>query len=237
MFARFSLAILVAVVVAAGRPEAAGGTHDLVAVGARFEIPSEDGPGILTTLTVPTKEAIGAYRLLLRSEGRAALLQGSTVYAALPAGETATTPNGARIVEVVFYGRRSRTARSAVVFTDPSVTALSGAAETLALARTLAAVPPSVTTAAGRVLAAETGDDLVFGESLEILIASSPEAASSEALKVLALHGAEGTSLSTRRIQAAHRLKALGGARVYPDLFRRLAEDADPLVRAAVASE
>lgn len=223
MLARFSLAILFAVLVAASRPLATGGRHDLMAVGVRVEETVDGKPVQRLSLGMPGGAVLEAYETLLRSPASQALVQGTTVYAPAP-GEGP----GPRIVELVYYGRGSRAGRSPVVFSGKAAAEIPGAAEAYAAARSLASLPGPVTSAAARVLL-RTTDDAAYRDALEALAAVQADAASGECLRT----AKDREAPVTRRILAVQALKRLGGPRIYPDDFRSLAEDPDPMVRDA----
>jgi len=217
MMARFSLGILFAVLVAASRPSNHGGANDLLAVGVRLE----DGRLVMG---MPEGKAREAYETLLRSPAKDALLQGTTVYAPAPA----EPGKGPRIVEFVYYGHLSRAGRSPVVFDGPVGAALPGAAEAYEAARDLAGMPGPVTAAAARVLLAS--EDLgAYRDALHALAAVQADAASAEAVRT----SLDAAAPAERRIAAIRVLKDLGGARAYPDVFRKLAADGSDLVRDA----
>ena len=217
MMARFSLGILFAVLVAASRPSTTGGAHDLLAVGVRLE----DGRLILG---MPEGKARDAYERLLRSPAKDALLQGTTVYAPSPKEADA----GPRIVEYVYYGHMSRAGRAPVVFTAPADGVLPGAAEAYEAARELSVMPGPVTAAAARVLL--NSEDLdSYRDALEALAAVQADAASAEASRT----ALDAAAPAGRRIVAIRVLRALGGAKAYPDAFRKLAADSSELVRDA----
>jgi len=227
MIARFSLAALFAVLVAASRPAVTGGDHDLLAVGVRFEQAGGKGIATRTVLVAPTDESLEVYRGILGTGARAALLQGTTVFAPTPADQ-AGGPR--RIVELVYYGRRSRPGRAPVVFGGPAADTDPALAAAHAVARELAALPPTVTEAGARLLL-QTGDDAAFRDALEALAEVKADAASGAA-RAAALAGGPGTSVA-RRVYAVQVLNRLGGARSFPDDYRRLRADDDPLVRDA----
>jgi hypothetical protein len=212
MIARFSLAILFAALVATSRPSTSGGANDLLAVGVRLA----DGRLVLAT---PEGEAREAYELLLRSSAKDALLQGTTVYAPAPAAEPAELPG---IVELVYYGHRSRVGRAPVVFTARDGRSLPGGAEAYAAARDLSRLPSAVTASAARVLLS-TDDDAAYRDALEALAAVQSDAAASEARST----ALDASAPVNRRIVAIRALKKAGGANAFPDVFAKL--DADPL--------
>ncbi len=238
---RFALGILLAAVVAFSRPVATGGAHDLLAVGVVVEEvidvvaeqAPEQGPGkgmerktekktvTWTVLSVPTREAVEAFDALLRTQARAALLQGSGVHAPAPSGDAGSP----RIVELVFYGVRSRDGRSPVRFdgTEP----LPGSEGAWRAAQALAKAPAPVTASAARVLLGSRDVEAVR-DALEALAAVRADVAVTEALAV-----AEDAARPPEcRIVAIRVLKSkpLGGKARAPEAFRRLAADADPLV-------
>ncbi len=240
MFARFSLAILFAVLVAVSRPTPSGGAHDLFAVGVRVDTGKRTDRGEVIerlVLATPDREAVHVYDLLLESPARPSLLQGSTVHATAPAAESDPSrleaDRGPRILELVFYGHRSRAGRAPVVFTGGSGDPLPGSAEAWRLARGIAALPGSVTAAAARVLL-HSPDDAAFGDALEALADVRADVASAEA-RAAALPAPGGPPVSSvRRVMAVMVLKRkLGGAAIYPEEFRKLAECDDPLVSRA----
>lgn len=224
MMARFSLGILFAVLVAASRPSATGGAHDLLAVGVRLESTVDGRPVRRLVLGMPEGKARDAYERLLRSPAKDALLQGTTVYAPAPK----EAGSGDRIVEYVYYGHLSRAGRSPVVFTAPAGGALPGASEAYEAARELSVMPGPVTAAAARVLL-DSGDLDSYRDALEALSAVQADAASAEAIRT-ALDAAAPVE---RRIVAIRVLRDLGGAKTYPDAFRKLAADSSELVRDA----
>jgi len=224
MLPRFSLGILFAVLAAASRPLAMGGTHDLLAVGVRVEETVDGIPVRRLALGMPVGRALGAYEKLLRSSGRAALVQGTTVYAPAPA-DPGPDP---RVVEVIYYGHGSRAGRAPVVFTAPAGPGLPGAAEAREAGRELARLPGPVTAAAARVLL-RTGDVEAYREALEALAGVEADAASAEARST----AADDAAPVLRRIVAIGILRRLGGATLHPDLFRRLAADPDPAIAGA----
>jgi hypothetical protein len=226
MLARLSLGILFAVLVAASRPTASGGAHDLLAVGVRVEETGPDGKvATRLVLGVPEGKALAAYESLIRSPAKDALLQGTTVYA--PAPEKPL--EGRRIVEFLYYGHGSRAGRSPVVFTAAPEASLPGAAEAYAAAVELSSMPGPVTAAAAKVLLA-SGDLASYADALEALSAAQADAASAEAVAT----AADPRASPERRVVAIRALRdRLGGARNYPRLFRDLAADASHLVRDA----
>lgn len=225
MIARFSIAAIFAVLVAASRPAVTGGDHDLLAVGVRTEETVGGKVVARTVITAPTDDAIAAYRGILHTGARAALLQGTTVFAPTPA-DRAADPR--RVVELVFYGIRSRPGRAPVAFGEIAEKPDPALAGAHAAARALADLPPSVTEAGARLLL-QSDDDTAFRDGLDALAAAKADAASGAA-RTAAL--ASGTS-SARRVYAIQVLQRLGGARAYPDVWIRLRASDDPLVREA----
>lgn len=229
MLPRFSLAILFAVLVAAARPLPRGGAHDLLAVGVRVERSLDGGTVERLVLATPAEDSIRAYDALLRTPARQALLQGTTVHTAPGEGPP---PEGVRIRELVYYGHRTRAGRAPVAFTGDAAGAAAGSAEAWEVARGLASLPDTVTAAAARVLL-RSPDDAAFRDALEALAGVRADLASTEALAVALAPSGEGATSTVRRVVAVRALKSLGGAAVYPEAFRRLAEDPDALVREA----
>jgi hypothetical protein len=217
MITRFSLGILFAVLVAASRPTTHGGANDLLVVGVRL------GDGRLV-LGMPEGRARDAYERLLRSPAKDALLQGTTVYAPAPA----EPEPGERIVELVYYGHRSRAGRAPVVFTAPSGTDLPGSKEAREAARELSGMPGPVTAAAAKVLL-KTEDVASYRDALEALASVQADAASAEAIGM----AFDASAPVERRIVAVRILKTLGGAKNYPKEFARLAADPSEHVREA----
>jgi hypothetical protein len=224
MLSRFSLAILLAVLAAASKPLATGGTHDLLAFGAVVEETVDGKPVRRLCLGVPEGEARRAYEDLLRSSARAALVQGTTVYAAAKESNS----EGARVVEVIFYGHGSRAGRAPVVFQE-SATPLPGADRALGAARELASLPGTVTAAAARVLL-HTEDVEAYREALEALSRVAADTASAEA-RATAL---DPKAPVLRRVVAAKALAKLGGAAVHGDVYGKLAADPEPLIQDSV---
>ena len=233
--ARFALAILFAVLVAASRPVPSGGVHDLLAVG----VVTQEVIGGRTVghsyLSPPTQDAVDAYNVLLRSPAREALVQGTGVHAFRPA--SATPIEGAnpgqsdkdsppRILWLRFYGTRSRTGGANVLFdgTKP----LEGSDQAWKLAEAVSHVSPAVTAAAARVLLSSEDDDAV-GDALYSLATSRPDVATAEAMRI----ALDATLPASRRVVAIGVHKSLGGAKNAPAEYARLAADADPLVAAA----
>jgi hypothetical protein len=224
MLPRFALAVLFAVIASVSAPRIAGGSRDLLAVGATVERVSDGARR--TVLGVPEGAAREAYEDLLRSSAREALLQGTTVYAPAPAEPETDW----RVIEVVYYGTGSRAGRAPVVFTAPPGTDLPGAARARAAARHLASLPSTVTAAAARVLLG-TEDVAAYADALGILASISPDAAAAEARRA----ATDASLPPERRIAAvrALRTEALGGAAAFPEVFRALAADPDPQVKGA----
>ena len=220
---RFSLAILFAVLAVASRPVATGGHHDFLAVGVVVAATGPDGrPEERVILSVPTPETLAVYDALLESEARAAILQGAAVHAGpLAAGEKDPV-----VKELVFYGLRSRAGRAAVSFDGESDLSARTGAGKAALA--LAALPDPVTTAAARVLLS-SDDGGALADALKELVRTRTEIAASEA-RALAADRSRDPAV---RLMAIRTLKGLGGANLYPDLFRDLAADPEPAVAAA----
>jgi len=229
MLIRFSLAALFAVLVAASRPHASGGDHDLLAVGVRWE--EEVGGRRVTRLSVaaPTRAALEAHRAILRTSAREALLQGSGVFASTPAG----AGGGRHVLEMVYYGVRSRAGRSPVAFGDPAEGVPAAFAAAHGAALDIAALPPTVSEAGARLLLA-TDDDLAFRDALDALIEARADAASAAALTAIRSAG-PGSASPSRRLLAVQALKRLGGAAAYPEDFRRLRQSDDPDIRAAAS--
>jgi hypothetical protein len=225
MIARFSIAAIFAVLVAASRPAVTGGDHDLLAVGVRTEETVGGKVVARTVIAAPTDEAIAAYRAILHTGARAALLQGTTVFGPTPA-DRAQDPQ--RVVELVFYGVRSRAGRAPIAFGEIAEKPDPALAGAHAAARSLAALPPTVTEAGARLLL-QSDDDAAFRDGLEALAAAKADAASGAA-RAAAL--AEGAS-SARRVYAIQVLERLGGSRAYQAEWVRLRASADPLVREA----
>jgi hypothetical protein len=232
MLARFSLGVIFAVLVAASRPVATGGDHDLLAVGVRWEetVRGRVVPGL--TVVAPTAESLAAHRAILGTSARQALVQGSGVFASAPASSAG---DARRIRELVYYGVRSRPARAPVSFGEPAgegevpaaFAAVHGAA------RAIAALPPTVT-AAGASILLDSPDDLAFRDALEALLQVKADAASAAALGAALAAGSGGASTG-RRLISIRVLNRLGGERAYPEAFRRLRGDEDPLVREAAS--
>ena len=237
MLARFSLGILFAVLVAASRPVPTGGEHDLFAVGVgvqrivhgKPEVDEKGNPVERFILAAPDREAVRAYDALMRSPARGALLQGTTVRAAAGKVEAdASRPEaegGARILELVYYGHRSRAGRAPIVFTASPAEAPAGSAEAWEVARSIAALPDMVTAATARVLL-RSPDDASFRDALEALAEVRADVASSEALAVALAPAGDESADSYRRLVAEKVLRRLGGPAVYPEAFRKLAEEA-----------
>jgi hypothetical protein len=246
MVIRFSLAILFAVIVAASRPVATGGDHDILAVGVRWEetvrtpkVETVDGRTVETftervvprlSIVAPTEEALEAHRRILATSARQALVQGSTVFAAHPADAPA---GGPRIRELVYYGVRSRPARSPVAFGETSAEVPEAFRAAHEAALSIAALPSTVTGAGARLLLASP-DDLAYRDALEALVQVKADAASAAALDTALSSGPRGASTG-RRVISIRVLNRLGGDRAYPEAFRRLRGDDDPLVREAVS--
>jgi hypothetical protein len=225
MLSRFSLAFLFAVLVATSRPIATGGARDLLAVGVLVEETVEGKPTRrIAALGMPEGAAREAYETLLRTAAGEALFLGTTVYA--PAqGEPGPEP---RIVGLVYYGSGSRAGRAPVVFTGPREVALPGAAEAWKVAQSLGAAPGPVTAAAAKVLLG-TEDLASYRDALEALSTVEADAASAEAVGT----AADASAPLPRRVVAIQVLKRMGGARLYPALFRRLAQDPEAVIRDA----
>lgn len=225
MFSRFSLAILLAVLAAASKPLATGGTHDLLAFGVVVEETGADGkPVRRLALGMPEGDAKAAYEELLHTSARAALVQGTTVYAPAPAQEK----EGPRVVEVIYYGHASRAGRAPVAFVDKPGAELPGATRAHEAGRGLARLPSTVTAAAARVLL-RTHHVEAYAEALDALARVEADAASAEA-RVAAV---DASAPIPRRIVAIRTLARLGGAAAHPEVYRRIAGDPEPAIRDA----
>jgi hypothetical protein len=240
MLIRFSFAILFAVLVAASRPVASGGDHEILAVGVRWEetIEVERGGRVekvtkpRLSIATPTADALAAHRAILKTSARAALLQGSTVFATTPA----EAPPGPRILELVYYGtgRHSRAGRAPVAFGGTAAAAPAAFVAAHEAARAIAALPSSVTEAGARILL-QSPDDLSFRDALEALLGVKADAASAAALRT-ALSSGPGGASRERRVLAVQVLRDhLGGAAAYPAAFRTLRASDDPVVAEAAS--
>lgn len=230
MFSRFSLAIILAVLAAASKPLATGGTHDLLAFGVVVEEVVDGKPVRRLCLGVPEGEARKAYEDLLQTSARAALVQGTTVHADVPAQDSQQP----RVVEVIYYGRGSRSGRAPVKFREssfgePEIPTLPGAERALEAGRELASLPGTVTAAAARVLL-RTEDVEAYREALDALCRVAADTASAEA-RATAL---DPKAPTLRRVVAARTLGKLGGAAVHGYVYGKLAADPEPLIRDAV---
>jgi hypothetical protein len=235
MLIRFSMAALIAVLVAMGRPVPTGGDHDLLAVGVVVE---QDGKS-RTFMTVPTEEALHAYHLLLESPARNHLVHGGIRSLPVPESELTTLATsaggnaGARVIEISFFGKRSRSDTSTIVFGDavPDADAPRGMAETVRVARAVASLPASASSAAAQTVL-RVADETAFTFALRTLQQSDPLVAASVArATALPPHGIPVPV--ERRVLAISVLKALGGRAVFPAEFRALEQDFEPLVRGA----
>jgi hypothetical protein len=224
MLERFSIAAIFAVLVAASRPVVTGGDHDLLAVGVRTEEVVGGKPVVRTVISAPTEATLDAFNGILHTRARAALLQGTTVFAPTPA-DRAGDPR--RVVELVFYGVRSRPGRAPIAFGEAKDAPDPALAAAHAAARHLASLPPTVTEAGARLLL-RSPDDSAFRDGLEALAAVKADAASGAA-RGTAFSGAS----TARRVYAIQVLRRLGGAAAYPEEFRRLRASDDALVREA----
>jgi len=175
-------------------------------------------------VTPPTPAALHALDLLLGSlEGRH-LLEGAMVPTKAVKG---MQREGYAVRELVFYGRGSRPGRFGVIFSPDTRGVLAGTLEAQEAGEALFPVPDSVSGPAARLLLSNPSD-AAFGDALMVLLRTRPEEASGAALRVV--REPRGASAG-RRLAAAEALHALGGRRVYPEEFRRLAEDPDREVR------
>ncbi len=229
MLARFSLAALVAVVVATARPVASGGTHDLLAVGVRVR----SAAGETVRLSAPTEQALAIYEELLRTPARPYLPMGQPVLLQRGSGLEGST------VTLLYFGRGSRAGVAPVEFGE-SRTADSAAAPKTGrrawqLAKALAEGGSAGTESAALVLLGQ-GSDAAAGMALEALAQVRPDRAAAAAAGILFPEDAVQARSSVRRLYAVRVLRdRLGGAASFPDLFRRLADDPDDLVRETAA--
>jgi hypothetical protein len=218
---RFALALMLAVVAAASRPRAAGGTHDLLAVGVVVEETREGRTERRFVLGMPEGAAKEAYETFLRGPAARALVQGSPV--AVPARPAS---GNVKVVEVLFYGRASRAGRASIAFAAAGATELDGADALHDAAAALAALPPTVTGAAARVLL-RSEDTAAYADALEVLASVHAGSAAAEAMRT----ASDEAAAPARRTVALKVLQGLGGRKAFGEPFERAAISVDAALR------